>query len=293
VCASGCYLDDVDTLALSLLAVVTVPLALIGGGVWSFLLFHHVRWLRWHRRNDRAELIDDVALVGYLAAEGLAYLRVMWFRLLWPLRRPDGGDGGRPVLCVHGFGGAGADFTGMLRALRAAGRPAYTLSMGPALGAVEEWAAQVAARLQELKREHPGAGVDLIAHSMGGLVCRWVLAHHPELASEVQTLVTLGTPHAGTAVVGRVPMGRGARQMRRGSSFLDDLPAPATSAPRCHVVTIGARRDYIVYPRETCRLDGVEHAEMSVGHTGLIVAPQVVTRVVEALERGRKENGER
>jgi len=42
--------------------------------------------------------------------------------------------------------------------------------------------------------------VHMITHSMGGLDARYALAHYPELAKFVRTLVTIGTPHRGSPV---------------------------------------------------------------------------------------------
>ena len=68
--------------------------------------------------------------------------------------------------------------------------------------------ARAAARLQrlmsEIGRRHPGARVDLIAHSMGGLVARRYLTHAAKRGAgdlpRVEHLVTLATPHAGAAM---------------------------------------------------------------------------------------------
>ena len=56
--------------------------------------------------------------------------------------------------------------------------------------------------LQEIARRHPGRKVDLIAHSMGGLVARrflTTLAEEPGLP-QVEHLVTFATPHAGASI---------------------------------------------------------------------------------------------
>ena len=68
--------------------------------------------------------------------------------------------------------------------------------------------ARAADRLQrlmsEIGRRHPGASVDLIAHSMGGLVARRYLTHAAKRSSlrlpQVEHLVTFATPHAGAAM---------------------------------------------------------------------------------------------
>lgn len=46
----------------------------------------------------------------------------------------------------------------------------------------------------------PGEPLHVIAHSMGGLDARFALAHVPGVKERVATLVTIGTPHAGSTV---------------------------------------------------------------------------------------------
>ena len=68
--------------------------------------------------------------------------------------------------------------------------------------------ARAAERLRSLMirigRRHPGARVDLIAHSMGGLVARRYLTHAAKRTTgrlpQVEHLVTFSTPHTGAAV---------------------------------------------------------------------------------------------
>jgi triacylglycerol esterase/lipase EstA (alpha/beta hydrolase family) len=67
-----------------------------------------------------------------------------------------------------------------------------------------------------------GAGsVHLVGHSLGGLVIRDALQQRG-LAGLARTAVTIATPHAGAALARCVP-GPAARQMRPGSTFLDQL----------------------------------------------------------------------
>jgi pimeloyl-ACP methyl ester carboxylesterase len=70
-------------------------------------------------------------------------------------------------------------------------------------GDIREAAAQLQRLLAKIAEEHPGRRVDLIAHSMGGLVARSFLS---ELADgsrglpAVEHLVTFATPHRGSSI---------------------------------------------------------------------------------------------
>jgi triacylglycerol lipase len=109
-----------------------------------------------------------------------------------------------PVVLVHGLLGftrrtigrlfAFAYFQGVEDALREAGVEVTSVAL-PATGSVHD-------RAKALKRAVEATGaprVNLIAHSMGGLDARWWIGRlggHARVAS----LVTVATPHRGTAV---------------------------------------------------------------------------------------------
>jgi hypothetical protein len=131
-------------------------------------------------------------------------------------------------------------------------------------------AAHLAQLLVAVSTAQPGAPIDVIAHSQGGLVARLAIAEaHAAgaLPSEVSTLVTLGAPHDGTdlatavtavgrpvgpvpaavlsAVAGQDVTTTSIGQMSEVSQFvdrLDELGLP----PRVHRVSIAARGDLVV-----------------------------------------------
>ena len=71
---------------------------------------------------------------------------------------------------------------------------------------ISESADELRRTLEDVAQRHPGSDVDLIAHSMGGLVARRFLAEHagaPGLP-RVEHLVTFATPHQGASIA-RIP----------------------------------------------------------------------------------------
>lgn len=109
-----------------------------------------------------------------------------------------------PLVLVHGILGFDrlglpdspiSYFRGIPEALRNAG---YMVPEPPALksaGSVEERANDLQIYLENLKSQK----VHLIAHSMGGLDCRYVISKLG-MANRVLSLTTLGTPHQGTSI---------------------------------------------------------------------------------------------
>ena len=109
-----------------------------------------------------------------------------------------------PVVLVHGIFGfdklnvVGATlvnyFPGIPEMLTVVGNRVFIPSMTPT-GAVADRAKQ----LKEFLLKHsPGEPVHIIAHSMGGLDSRYMISCL-DMAPQVLTLTTLGTPHRGTS----------------------------------------------------------------------------------------------
>jgi triacylglycerol lipase len=108
-----------------------------------------------------------------------------------------------PIVLVHGLFGFSrlrigswvlADyFRGISPALRGSGNRVIVAQLSPTAG--------IACRAAQLKalldRESPGEPVHILAHSMGGLDSRYMIAHLG-MASRVLSLTTLGTPHRGS-----------------------------------------------------------------------------------------------
>lgn len=109
-----------------------------------------------------------------------------------------------PIVLVHGLFGydelkafgrtVARYFPDIPEMLREAGNRVLVPRLSPTGGVAER-----AGQLKDfLDREVPGEAVHCIAHSMGGLDCRYLISSLG-LAPRVLTLTTIGTPHRGTA----------------------------------------------------------------------------------------------
>ncbi|MGH8840928.1 MAG: esterase/lipase family protein [Jiangellaceae bacterium] len=126
---------------------------------------------------------------------------------------------GMPVLMVHGIVDNRSIFTVLRRALRRRGfARVVAVDYGWLATDVRSLAAGLAAQVERVCDLTGYDRVHIVAHSMGGLVARYYVQR---LGGDepVHTLVTLGTPHAGTRWA-RALSHPVVRKLRPGSGFL-------------------------------------------------------------------------
>ncbi len=113
---------------------------------------------------------------------------------------------------------------------------------------------QLAEALREALESRPAdTRVDVVAHSMGGLVARRLAQRHPELP--LGRIVTIGTPHQGAQIAAlagqfriyRGLLGAGATvDLEPGSELLAELPPEAPAGVPVGVI-VGGRGDEMGY----------------------------------------------
>ncbi|MBT2440803.1 alpha/beta fold hydrolase [Streptomyces sp. ISL-36] len=208
-----------------------------------------------------------------------------------PVAAPASGTGpgpGRPVVLLHGFVDNRSVFVLLRRSLARHGRHHIESFNYSPLTCDLRTAADLLGRYVEelcVRTGHPQ--VDIVGHSLGGLIARYYVQRRGGDA-RVRTLVMLGTPHAGTTAVpwaGAHPL---VRQMRPGSEVLRELAEPA---PRCRTrcVSFWSDLDQVMVPVETARLDHpdllVHNVRVSgIGHLALPVHPTVAAGIRQALD---------
>jgi triacylglycerol lipase len=223
--------------------------------------------------------------------EWLAYLALFviiqpfesWWMGSDRVRRPVPGQ--CPVLLIHGYLCNRGLWWWLRRALRADGAAVATLNLEPPLGDIEASAAQLHDRIEQLLAETGAAQVMLVAHSMGGLVARAYLQHRGR--ERVAGLITLATPHFGTRLA-RLGPGRNAREMERGSPWLQALARPGPLP----TTNVWSARDEIIIPQDNARLPAVEERICpAMGHLAMVFSPAVLAVVRSKLTSIR--NGSR
>jgi len=271
-----------------LLVAAALPLLwLLSALAWIGLA--HFRFAAFHRRRGLA--YPPLGASGwtrfYLRTVG-SIARLSWWgaRALFSgrLRAPAGAATGPAVLCVHGFHMNGTCTWGIRRRLARLGRATAAVFLGLPYRRAAAYGPPLARALEALAAAAPGSRIDVVAHSMGGLVLRDVLGRRPDLARAVRRIVTLGTPHHGTALLSWFRFGPVYEAMRLGSLYLEHLPGFVASAPDAEVWTFASAHDLVVYPLESAHLAEARQVNFEgIGHLGLLTDPRVLDRIAEAL----------
>ncbi|WP_327305028.1 alpha/beta fold hydrolase [Streptomyces sp. NBC_01298] len=196
-----------------------------------------------------------------------------------------------PVVLLHGFTDNRSVFVLLRRALGADGRrqvEAYNYS--PFTRDLRVTARHLARRVEELCERTGQDRVDLVGHSLGGLVGRYY-AQRLGGDARVRTLVTLGTPHSGTRVAPFMDAHPLVRQMRPDSAVIAELRAPAPGG-RTRYVAFWSEFDELMDPTGTARIEHpdllVENVQVTgIGHLALPAHPTVIAAVRRALDGPR------
>ena len=181
------------------------------------------------------------------------------------LALPD--DGANIVVFVHGLGGSPGNFWPMRSWFRLRGRTRSYAVTFPDGRSIAELAGLLATFLEEVARVNEGSGagrIDLVAHSMGGLVCRAALLD-PAVRARVATLVTLGTPHEGTYLA-RFGASTSVLDLRPTSDIVERLRGqlPWRGPPEMpRLVAFWSGADLLLLPHQSGRVDGAENVEIA------------------------------
>ncbi|MEU4887683.1 MULTISPECIES: esterase/lipase family protein [Streptomyces] len=205
-----------------------------------------------------------------------------------PLRPPASGPDRPPVLLLHGFIDNRSVFVLLRRSLRRHGHhQVEALNYSPLTCDIRSAAAALAERVEEICERTGRARIDVVGHSLGGLIARYYVQRLGGHA-RVRTLVTLGTPHSGTTAAPWLSAHPIIRQMRPDSPVIEELSAPA---PECatRFVCFWSDLDQVVLPPATAR---IEHPDLAVvnirvsgiGHLALPVHGAVAEEILRALD---------
>ncbi|MEU6082213.1 alpha/beta fold hydrolase [Streptomyces sp. NPDC047108] len=200
-----------------------------------------------------------------------------------------------PVLLLHGFIDNRSVFVLLRRSLRQHGWDhVEALNYSPLSCDIRAAASLLGKHIEEVCERTGHTKVDVVGHSLGGLIARYYVQR---LGGDVRirTLVTLGTPHAGTRAVPLLSAHPIVRQMRPDSDVIEELAQPAAGCTT-HFVSFWSDLDQLMAPLETAQ---VQHPDLiaqnvqvsGIGHLALPVHGAVAAGIREALDAAASNGG--
>lgn len=167
-----------------------------------------------------------------------------------------------PVLLVPGYGGDPSSLRPLQAALEATGRAVTIVQLpGDAQGDLTEQARVLGAAADVALAGTDAGSIDVIGYSAGGVVAR-IWARDLGGAAAARRIVTLGSPHHGTALAslaqGNLPQlcPVACQQLAQGSAVLQQLNAGDETPPGPQWVSIWTTQDDVVLPADSAVLNG-------------------------------------
>jgi triacylglycerol lipase len=193
----------------------------------------------------------------------------------------------RPILLVHGIADNHSIFRLLDRALRRRGfTDLSSFDYGLLTSDLRRAAVDLAGAITTLVDRSGYERIHVVGHSLGGLIARYYVQRMGGHA-QVQTLVTLGTPHAGTVLARAGQLLPLVRQLSPDSEVIRELAEPA---PGCSTrfVSFYSDVDHLVVPSRNGR---IEHADLDarnvavsgIGHLSLPHSRRVAFDIAELL----------
>ena len=246
--------------------VAAVSHALMFSGVYP-LVPHALRRLGGGRATLRSTLAEWGMSALVSAVRPLGFL---------PLAS---GHGPRPIIVLHGYAMNRANFMVLAHRLRKAGLgPVYGFEYWT-LGRVAAGARQLGWFVDEVRAATGTDKVDLIGHSMGGIVARYYVALAGGHAA-VEHVITIGSPHAGTDV-GGFGIGHPARELVLGSKLIQRLIAAPVIT---RLTTLLSESDALVPASKQPEIPGAERIVYEdLGHVAMLGSRRVAADIIDRL----------
>jgi triacylglycerol lipase len=193
-------------------------------------------------------------------------------------------QGRRAVVLVHGFFCNRGLWNGWVHRLRAAQVPFIAVTLEPPFASIDDY---VPAIEDAVSRAAAATGLPplLVGHSMGGLAIRaWWRAQGEAADARVHSAITIGSPHSGTFTA-RLAQGLNARQMRLGSTWLQELAQGEPASRRARFTCYYSHCDNISMPSSTGALPGADNRHLAgQPHVALAFAPEVFDEVMRRVK---------
>ncbi len=199
---------------------------------------------------------------------------------------------GTPVLLVHGLADRASVFTLLRQGLRGSGAgPVTTVGYSVLTPDIRVAAKVLGDEVEQLRARSGGQAVRVVGYSLGGLIARYYVQRLGGDAC-VPLVITLGTPHGGTATALLAPPHPLLRQLRPGSELLAELAEP-TAGCRTRFVAFYSDLDEAVIPAGRARIDHPDLQARSVlvhgvGHLALPIHQPLIDEICAVLAEAQQ-----
>jgi triacylglycerol esterase/lipase EstA (alpha/beta hydrolase family) len=272
-----------------ILWVLGAPALYFGIVLVLCLLYFAVAWF-WRARRPHDVQIGPRATLRlfwheYRALAGAAP-RMMLYRWLVPDAAQVPTD--VPVLLVHGVLCNAGVWARLRRDLTRRGVGGlYSLSYGPPLASIEEFADQLARKIDDVLAATGASSTIVVTHSMGGLVVRAYIRRYG--IAKLARVLTIGAPHHGS-VHAWMMMGTSLGQIRPGNPWLAALNRERLD-PALRFVSLWSWHDSMVAPQTSAELPGaVDMSMIGVGHNALLGDAEVFDHAHAEIDAARAES---
>ena len=189
----------------------------------------------------------------------------------------------RPILLIHGyFNGAYVWKFHQKRLEKAGLGPVYTLDLGHPFQSIHNYVQRVQEKAKQIEMETGKSQLTLIGHSMGGLVGA-LYASTLAPKGSIAKIITLASPFGGT-LMAFLGIGRSAKEMRLGSTFLQELQDALGKRPDLEFYHIATKTDEIVVPYSSSLIGSRQEKRLileDVGHASLLLSSRVSRKLCD------------
>lgn len=223
---------------------------------------------------------------AWLAEVGHAPLVFCWrqpFRSTVYDDRPGTLVGRRGLILAHGFVCNRGLWNGWYPRLIESGVPFIGVNLEPVFGGIDGYAERIEAAVSTLTAQ-TGLPPVIVAHSMGGLAVRaWLREAGPRAHVRVHHVVTLGSPHQGTALA-RWAFSTNGRQMVAAGAWVGDLQQSEPPEIAAHFTCVFSNCDNIVFPTSSALLPNARAVPIAAcAHVQMVDHPQAFAEVMRWL----------
>ena len=265
------------------------------------IIVYSIRWFEFSNSNEYKEknkdktIFSDFQKEGYKAIVGfileyvyvIAHLNLLvadyiisLFQSLIP-KSSSPQDTQNPIILIHGYMMRGLVMYPIKQRLNKDGyKNVYLFTYSSPWLNIDDFSLQLKDKVESVKKDTGAEKVDLICHSMGGLVAINYI-NNLDGTKNINRLITLGTPFGGSKLWS-FSVGKCGKEMKPESAFLKKLSMPPAGIRATAIYTTF---DEMVIPYEYSKLEGADNIEMNyIGHVGLLFSRSVYKIIREALK---------